>query len=70
MPLSQPAICGDALCIKITEDAYVRGIEACKCNLCEQLVLNKGVKTYTFKKIMAKLQQQWTTVGQWKMLSL
>lgn len=48
----------------------MKGIEACKHNLCGRLVMNKGDKPYTFKDIREKLLKQRKTSGPWKMISL
>jgi hypothetical protein len=48
-PLPEPSIRGETLPIKITNDAYFRGLEACKINLRGRLVLNKGNKPYSSK---------------------
>jgi len=62
-PLTLPTIRWDVLCIKIRHVDYVKGIEACKCNLYSKLVLNKGDKPYTTRDIMGKLTKQWESVG-------
>jgi hypothetical protein len=41
------------LSIKITEEIYVKGIEAYKRNLHGRLVLRKGDKLYTAKEIIS-----------------
>lgn len=48
----------------------MKGIEACKHNLCGRLVMNKGDKPYTFKDIREKLLKRRKTSGPWKMISL
>jgi len=69
-PLPTPEIQGEALTIKISREAYARGLDACKRNLHGKIVLNKRDKPYTSKDIMAKLQKQWKTSENWHMLSL
>jgi hypothetical protein len=41
VPLPQPVLKGDSLSLKITEEVYVKGIEACKNNLHGRIVPNK-----------------------------
>jgi len=62
-PLPVPTIRGETLPVKITDDVYYRGIDACKTNLCGQLVLNKGDKPYSSKGITVKLQKLWKVKG-------
>lgn len=69
-PLPVPSIRGETLFVKITNDAYFRGLEVCKINLHGRLVLNKGNKPYSSKDVFAKLQKVWKVIGQWRMLSL
>jgi len=69
-PLPAPSIRGETLSIKITSDAYFRGLEACKTNFRGRLILNKGDKPYSSKDLFAKLQKVWKVIGPWSLLSL
>jgi len=51
----------ETLSIMITNEAYVRGLEAFKVNFRGRLVLNKGDKPYCSKDIVAKLHKLWKT---------
>jgi len=46
-----------------TDEAYVRGLGACKVNLQGILVLNKGDKPYSSKDIITKLQNYGRLIG-------
>lgn len=69
-PLPQPALKGDSLSIKITEEVHAKGIAACLTNFHGRLVLNKNDKPYTAKEISDKLSKQWETAAPWKLISL
>jgi len=63
-PLPIPFIHGETLSIKITHETYAKGLERCKFNPQDMLVLNKGDTPYSSKDIFAKLQKHWKTTGQ------
>jgi len=69
-PLPSRTIKGDNLSIKITEDAYFKGLEKCKHHMHSRLFLNKGYKSYTAKEIFVKLSKQWRKKGPWHLISL
>jgi len=69
-PLPMPYIRGDMLSVKITDDVYFRGLDACKIDLRGWLVLNKGDKPYSSKDLSAKLQKLWKVKGPWHLTSL
>jgi len=69
-PLPMPYMRGDMLSVKITDDVYVRGLDACKTNLRGRLVLNKGDKPPTSKDLAVKLQKLWKVTGPWHLTSL
>lgn len=65
-----PVVQGEALCIPISDDTYVKGIEVCKRNLRGRLILNKGDKPYGSREVQTKLQQIWKNIGPWKLTPL
>jgi len=69
-PLPMPYMCGDMLSVKITDDVYIRGLDACKTNLRGRLALNKGDKPPTSKDLAAKLQKLWKGTGPWHLTFL
>jgi hypothetical protein len=68
--LPSPTIKRDALCIKITQLEYEKGLADCKNNLHGRLVLNKGDKPVTVHELCAKLIPSWKTSAPWKMVLL
>lgn len=60
--LPQPAICGDTICVKISEETYAKGLEAFKRNLCGRMVLSNRAIRLTQQGI---LLQNFISNGQW-----
>ncbi|KEH40760.1 DUF4283 domain protein [Medicago truncatula] len=69
-PLPLPVIRGDMLSVKISKEAYVCGLEACRTNLRGRLMLNKGDTSYSSKAVFEKLQTIWKRPGPWSLRSL
>jgi len=65
--LPTPVIRGETICIPISDETYPQGIKACKQNLRDRPILNKGDKPYGSGEVQTKLQQLWTNIGPWKM---
>jgi len=55
--LPKPLIRGESVRITISQQIYEKGLEICKHNLRDRLVLSKGDKPYTTKDIHLKLQK-------------
>jgi len=69
-PFPSPVIRGDMLLVKISKEAYVCGLEACRTNLWGRLMLNKGDTPYSSKFVFAKLQTICILSGPWSLRSL
>jgi len=54
-----PVIKGDALCIAITEDEYVKGLVDCSRHFNAPLVMSKEEKPYATNDLSLKLSQVW-----------
>ena len=64
-----PSLCikGDALCIKIFQEEYQKGVEDCKKVLRARLTLSKGDKPYAARDLCSKIEKIWKTAAGWKM---
>jgi len=69
-PLPTPCIKGDALCIKICQDEYRKGVDDCKHASRARLTLNKGDKPYSARDLSNKIGKLWKTTAGWKMVPL
>jgi hypothetical protein len=69
-PLPVPFFRGDMLSVKITDDVYTSGLDACKINLRGRLVFSKGDKPLSSKDLAAKLQKLWKVKGPWHLTPL
>lgn len=56
--------------IKITEEEYHKGIDACRMNLHGKLLLSKGDKPMKYSDLRDKLSALRKPIGQWRMTSL
>lgn len=68
--LPRPCVKGDSISIKISEEEYQKGLEGCKNNLHDCLLLAKGNKPIKSSDLRAKLSTLWKPIGQWKMIPL
>ncbi|KEH26717.1 DUF4283 domain protein [Medicago truncatula] len=59
-PLPTPVIRGETLCIPISDETYEQGIDACKRNLRDRLILSKGDKPYGFREDMRSVWSKGT----------
>jgi len=69
-PYPTPCIKGDALCIKIFQEEYCKGVEDCKNALRARLTLSKGDKPYSARDLNNKIGKLWKTTAGWKMVPL
>lgn len=70
VPLPMPYVKEDMVTIQINEDGYVVGIENCKLQLHNKIVLNKEDKPSTYLKFCLKILKSWTFFGSWKSIPL
>lgn len=68
--LPRPCLKGNPTSIKIFEDEYRKGIEACKHNLHCRLLLSKEDNPIKIQDLRAKLANLWRPIAQWKMVLL
>ncbi|CAI8588030.1 unnamed protein product [Vicia faba] len=68
--LVKPCLKGDSICIKISQDEYVKGAEECKFNLHERVVTAKGQRALTAKEIIEKLNAVWKLFAPWRLTTL
>lgn len=61
---------GDTVSVKISQDEYESGLEACRSNLHGRLTLHKGDPPLTTKALKLKLCDLWPSLKNWSVIPL
>jgi hypothetical protein len=68
--LSKPCLKGEQISIKISEDAYLKGVLDCQNVLHGRFTLPKGSSPVRFPDLKARILKFWKTNAPWSMVSL